>query len=310
MENSFVSFQQQIIQLAEEKNYIEAIIQLESGKSRFPWKIDRIGQWKADVYCLLGEEEKALNELNEVLSKGLWWNPEILENDPELASLKSLPDYQNVIKKCDRLFQQEKQAAKPELNILGNPKADICIFSLHMRGSNAEDYISHWQDPVLKQNYFMAFPQSSQLFSWNCYTWDEQDKAHDEISQAYNEFARIYSTLNKQIIVAGASQGADAALTHCLANKEFNKFVLLIPSFQDTAKIEKLLQAHESKDIRGVIITGDQDPFYENVQRIHSLMKRQGLECQLIVKKNQGHLMPEDLPELLDQASLFVLHKN
>ncbi|GGF23763.1 hypothetical protein GCM10010954_23270 [Halobacillus andaensis] len=308
--NSFYELQQRVIYLAESQSYQDALMQLEEAKTQFPKKIDRIGQWKANVYSLLEEDKKALNELEEVIHKGFWWNPVILENDPELDRLKNTHDFQKIITTCAQLYHQEKQLTVPKLRIEGNPNADKTIFSLHMRGSNTEDFVEEWQDPSLTNNYLMAFPQSSQLFSYNCYTWDDAEVAYSDVNEAFEKLTIQHSLDHKKKIIAGASQGADIALETCLTTFDFQGFILLIPSFKNIDKIENFLKNDAGKSLHGVIITGDQDPFYDNVMKVHSLFEKYNFSCRLVVQQGQGHVLPDNFPTLFQEAVEFILPKN
>jgi len=84
----FTNIQQKAVNLVQEENYTDAVLLLEKAKAQFPGKLDRLGHWKAGIYMLQGNNDKAISELSEVLDQGLWWNPELLTNDTELQPLK------------------------------------------------------------------------------------------------------------------------------------------------------------------------------------------------------------------------------
>ncbi|MDP5274948.1 DUF3089 domain-containing protein [Chengkuizengella axinellae] len=308
---NFIKVQQQAIKLIEEKNYEEALILLEDAKVKFPNKLDRLGQWKAETYCLLGENEKALYELNEVLEKGLWWNPVILKNfAQELGPLKELEDFKLIIEKCREIYDLQKQSSKPDLKVKGNENAEIALFALHWKGSNTDDFSQQLAEINTSNEYLLGFPQSSQLLSHHCYSWDDPDIAKRDLVETFKQFKNRYNLKEKENVILGASQGAKVAIEMTLDQEILgvNRFIAIVPGFQDVKRTEYLIRNHSNKNIRGCIITGDKDPFYDQTLKIIDVLKSENIPCKFIVQEGMGHTLPEDFPKVFQDALDYVMN--
>ncbi|MDQ0481846.1 alpha/beta hydrolase [Guptibacillus hwajinpoensis] len=307
---NFANLQKHVIELVQEKRSDEALAIMEDAKKDFPNKIDRLGHWKANLYSIEGKKEEALAELNEVLANGLWWNPELLTSDPELDILKDTTEFKNIVNTCQSIFEKEKEAAQTEWNVLGNPLSDTVIFPLHWKGSNVVDFSIQWSEEKLVSNYLLGIPQSSQLFSYACYSWDDIDIASNDVRTTFREFEKSYNLNDKKVILAGASQGANIAAQLSLHSdvEEFNEFIAIAPAFE-VIELEKLITTNLNGKVRGCIITGDKDPFYESVLKAVTLFETYQIPCKLIVMKGIGHTLPDDFPDVVEQAVNFVKNK-
>lgn len=306
----FTDLQKYVIELVQEDRITEALSVMEDAKKSFPNKIDRLGHWSASLYAIGGKQERALAELNEVLAKGLWWNPDLLTSDPELDILKDSPEFQNIVERCHSIYGKEKEATCAELKVLGNPLAEMAIFPLHWKGSNIEDFSLQWSEEKILDKYLLGIPQSSQLFSYACYSWDDKEMAMRDVSTTFNEFEKNYNLKDKEIILAGASQGANMAAQMCLKSdiEAFDDFIAIVPAFE-IDELEKVITTSLNDKARGCIITGDKDPFYESVMKAITLFDAHHIPCKLIVIKGLGHSLPEDFPEVLEEAVHFVTNK-
>ncbi|KGX83406.1 tetratricopeptide repeat protein [Pontibacillus marinus] len=306
--NGFVNVQQKAVNLVQEGNFTEASMLLEQAKEQFPRKLDRLGHWKAGIYMLQGNHDKAISELNEVLDRGLWWKPELLMNDTELNPLKENADFQKIVEQCKEKYEAEKKNAKASLQVVGNPQANTSIFALHWKGSNAEDFIEQWSESPILSNYLLGFPQSSQLFSYDCYSWDNQEVAEKDVTDTFTEFSGKYHLAAKENIIAGASQGGKTAIELSTKNNstKFKGFIAIVPSFENTQEFEAMLQSNREVDVRGYVITGDKDPFYDKTIEAVDILRSNGVPCKLIVNRKMGHILPDDLSSQVNEAVDYI----
>ncbi|MDP4552753.1 DUF3089 domain-containing protein [Alkalihalobacillus macyae] len=307
---NFANLQKHVSELVQEKRSDEALSLMEDAKKDFPNKIDRLGHWKANLYSIEGKKEEALAELNEVLANGLWWNPELLTSDPELDILKDSTEFKNIVNTCQSIFEKEKVAAQAEWNVLGNPLSDTVIFPLHWKGSNLVDFTMQWSEEKLVSNYLLGIPQSSQLFSYACYSWDDKDIASTDVRTTFREFEKNYNLYDKEVILSGASQGANVATQLSLHSdvEEFNEFIAIAPAFEIN-ELENIITTNLNGKVRGCIITGDKDPFYKSVLKAVTLFETYQIPFKLIVIQGMGHTLPDDLADVMEQAVNFVKNK-
>lgn len=168
-----------------------------------------------------------------------------------------------------------------------------------------KDFAPYWLDDDLLNNYVFGFPQSSQVFGCNTYCWDDMDISVKEITTMFNEFKEKFNS--KEDIIAGASQGGRLAIELVLNDIIASKgFIAVIPSIQNVAAFENLINENK-KVIKGYIITGDKDSFYNNVVELVKIFEKNNYQCRLIVKEGLGHFFPKDFTDLLKEAIEFVI---
>lgn len=304
----FVKIQKNAVNLVQEEQLEESQLLLEAAKIKFPERLDRIGHWKAGIFMLQGKRREAISELKEVVNRGLWWNPEILMNDEELEPLKGSREFNEIINRCAEMYDKDKESISASLQVEGNPQANTAIYSLHWKGSNAKDFASQWSDPEILSSYLMGFVQSSQLFSFNSYIWDEWDVVEKDVSKVFHEFHETYHLKEKVNIISGTSQGGKAAIELILKNKflGFKGFIALVPSFTDCEDIKSILQDNLETNVRGCVITGDQDPFYDQTVKVVNELNENGVSCKLIINKEMGHELPHDFAHQIHEAVAFI----
>ena len=308
---TFIELQRQVRALVEKKANKEAFSLMEGAKKKFPHKRDRLGHWIASLYVLEGKHQEALAELQDVIEHGLWWNPEILSADPDLSTLKPYAEFKTILLECQRMYETEKESAHALFTTLGNQEAETVLFPLHWKGSNIEEFSKQWADPRITNHYFMGFPQSSQLFSYQCYSWDDPTIAINDVRTTYQSFSQQHHLAEKVPIITGASQGGNIAAQMSLRAdvEEFHYFIAIVPAF-DLALLKEALTKQLDPLVKGFIITGDQDPFYETVLEAVQLFEAYQIPCKLIVKEGTGHVFPADFPVVLEEAVHYVTEQD
>jgi predicted esterase len=306
-EAQFVEVQDQLINLVDKGNLNEIHSLINKAQIEFPEKLDKTILWEASFYSIQGKQTEAIAAFLRALNEGVWWNPNTLIRDPDLKSLQNLEEFKLIVKKCEDLLESSGHNSKSKLFIFGNQKAEIGIFSLHWKGSNVRDYSSYWLENKMLQDYLFGFPQSSQVYGYNSYCWDNQDIAFKEIEKTYMDFKEGYNI--KRCILAGASQGGKLSIELSLNKKllGINGFIAVIPAIEDTSSIEKLLKEKSKLNLRGCIITGDKDPFYNKTLELMPILEALGIKSKLIVKEGLGHFFPNDFRDLLAEAVEYVL---
>jgi predicted esterase len=299
--NEFVKFQKYIMDLALEKRFQEALVKIEQAKSQYTSKIDRLGHWKASIYCIIGETDKAIAELNEVLEKGLWWNPSILLSDTELAPLKELSAFKSIIENCESLYIENKKNCKMKLVVTGNEDAKTAITSLHWKGSNITDFAEQIGTREVLNQFLVSFVQSSQLFSHECFSWDDYKIAKKDVLESFTQLEEDYRLEGKSNVLLGASQGGALAINLCLDHSlpKVDKVIAVVPAIEDLTKLEEAVK-NGNRSVKCCIITGDKDPYYENVLKAVEIFKNYNITCELIVEEGLGHALPTNFNKMLN----------
>ncbi|MCC2461040.1 DUF3089 domain-containing protein [Bacillus mobilis] len=296
--NRFVELQNELFRLFE-KGEFDAIYRcIGEAEREFPERIDKTSFWKACAYSVEGKDEEAISILNGAMQKGIWWNPHTLMYDEDLKGLQDKADFKVIVKRCEEIFKKQQLTANPELYSYGNEKAKTGLFSLHWRGSNINDFAPYWCEEKILSEYMLGFSQSSQIYGMNSYSWDNHDIAIKDVMKNFNEFTDKYKL--EDIIIAGTSQGGNIAIELALKNMlGTQKFISVIPAIRDVEVIESMVVSSQVTNMKGYIITGDKDPFYENTLQLMSMFEKYNVDCKLIVREGLGHLFPEDFTQLL-----------
>ncbi|NCU18772.1 hypothetical protein [Pallidibacillus pasinlerensis] len=84
-------------------------------------------------------------------------------------------------------------------------------------------------------------------------------------------------------------------------------FIAVIPAIQDLSQFEKQLKENPVSGIKGCIITGDADYFYEKTVELTQLFEKYNLPCKFIVKEGLVHFFPADFTNLLKEAVDYIL---
>ncbi|KMK75859.1 TPR end-of-group domain-containing protein [Alkalihalobacillus pseudalcaliphilus] len=300
MNPTFHQLQVELFKLFNEQKFHEVDKHIEEVERLYPKRQEKTLFWKACAAARQGKIERAISTLYNGIENGIWWNRYTLTNDPDLTSLQSEDTFKQLIEECDHMFKQEQKISRTQLHVYGNPDADTSIFTLHWRGSNNHDFAPYWLDEKT-ENYQFAFLQSSQIYGYQSYCWDNQSQANDDI--ATNLQTYISENKQRKVVIAGASQGGKLAIQTALSNQfsEVNQFIAVIPSISDLTSFETLI-TEVTHPIKGYIITGDKDPFYQQTVTLFERFKDTNIDCQLLVKQELGHYFPQDFPSLLSIA--------
>ncbi|TFD94337.1 alpha/beta hydrolase [Jeotgalibacillus sp. R-1-5s-1] len=304
-ETKFVELQKELFSLFELEKYDDIHLLIDQAQGGFPDRLDKTTFWRACAYAAQENEKNAIAALEDGLNQGVWWNPLVLTYDRHLKTLKDIAAFKVILEECQKILENHIHISKPELFTYGHDQSDTGLFSLHMRGSNVETFAPYWFDDRLLDDLLLAFPQSSQVFGYNAYCWDNPSIAVNEITESYKDFKENFNT--KQDIIAGASQGGKLAIELSLKGNTLGTkgFIAVIPAIQDVAALEGLLKGN-THDLKGCIITGDQDPFYNKTIEFVKFLEDNQFPCKLIVKEGLGHFFPDDFTELLREAVEFV----
>lgn len=307
LEARFIDFQKKLFARFSEKNFPMVHTLIRQAEVEFPERLEKIQFWKACVFSLEGKPEQAIEALQNGLEQGIWWNPLVLKNDPDLKTLQEREDFKNILRQCEEIFQKQTALSKPELYVYGNDLADIGIYSLHWRGSNVPDFAPYWLNEVVLEKFYFGFPQSSQVWGYNSYCWDHQETATKEVINMYEKFKQ--GAKGNKVILAGASQGGKLALKLALEGTiAVEGCIAVIPAINNVDEFKEILQQNPNRFLKCSIVTGDEDYFYGKQLELVELFNQYGLSVKLFVKKGLGHFFPDDFIELLQEAVEFIVN--
>jgi hypothetical protein len=289
--NDWTDLQDRVFTLHGQGRLREALEAADRAARSFPQRPTRTAYWRACLHSLLGETREALVVLREAVGHGIWWSESTLMNESDFAPIRDLPEFHDILRACKDMAAAAERASRPQLTILPPGKVEGAtppplLIALHSRGANSRQFAPRWEAAV-DAGMVVAVPQSSQVY-------------------ATSEECRFDPD---RVVLAGASQGARIAVAAALKGDAFRScgFIAVVPAVRDVTQLAALMPGAAKRHVRGYMITGDKDQFYQWVCLLHGAMQEAGLSCELDVREGMGHRFPPDFGTTLSRALDFVL---
>ncbi|AZB42029.1 hypothetical protein CEF21_06830 [Bacillus sp. FJAT-42376] len=294
----FHDTEKKLISLFVQKEWDEAYALILQEEPKHPEKLHKFSFWKACVLCINHEPDQALEALQKAFNKGFWWNPDLLKCDQDLEPLRGKKAFNHLIDECEKRKEQAAKEAKPQIEFHGNQDPSAAIIVLHGRGGNMEDTIPYWMNERSVRDYLYAFPQSSQAAGYEAFGWDNREKATAEIKSVVKKITEKYPDVDR-IILAGFSQGGKLAIELTLNGEleKTNEFYAVVPAIR-----EEDLKLNGRSGVSGWIVTGTEDPFYEETIKMTKHLEEQKVPCRLTEYEGMPHTYPEKFSEHVQQS--------
>ncbi|WP_093133537.1 hypothetical protein [Salinibacillus kushneri] len=302
----FVELQKKLFYHFEKGDFERSLEIIQTAHSEFPDRIDKTSFWKCCLLSVQGDLEGAVAELQYALNKNYWWNPQLLLQYPDLKPLYHHRSFKNIVEECQCILEREREKEKASAKIMtiGNTKATSKLLILHWRGSNIKDFSPFWLERDDITHYSFTFLQSSQLFGYNSYCWDDSAIARCDLQQSIEKMDHN----ENPVIIGGASQGAALAIEHALLQElyTFKGFIAVVPAIKDINRFEDILKNQRPNNMKGFIITGKKDHYVEATKKFCSLLERYHLPFKLVEIKGLGHFFPDNFQSLLREAIEYI----
>jgi hypothetical protein len=111
--------------------------------------------------------------------------------------------------------------------------------------------------------------------------------AKNELKELFQRFVNDSRLSTRNMVISGASQGGKLAIEQLLAGQIFKArgFIAVIPAIipHTIETIKRLLQNNNWKQMKGCIITGTRDPFYEETMKLKPLFEQYQFPCLWLV---------------------------
>lgn len=304
-------FKTYIAQLYEGKNYREAADVLERVLDKYPDHIEENAYNLAAMCVHLEEYDRAFDALKYAHDRDVWFGLNAFT--PEFfRPLREHDRYPVFMERNDKFFRAARRAARSdvivELPTNYSARQSYPLFiALHGGGETAAAFRDVWRSITLNSSFIIAYVQSSQMVSMNGYTWKDIDKTREDILAAYKKIMQIYNVSPQRVFIGGFSSGGYGALA-MLAGEAFpiHGFVTLNPIRPDNLNSEAIRTLAEL-GVRGVTLTTQTDPHFEEHRKMAGEFDSQGLSHRLLIAPDAGPWLPLDFQETLDKALSFVL---
>ena len=175
-ERAFSEARRRVVGAYRQADYVAALRIAEEAAIEFPDRADKTAYWVACLHALLGDRERALRILEDGFARGLWWAPDLLEADPDLADLRADERFRAIVSGSERIRPSVAAGlpTDPLLRPPVEPPAGSVVVLLHGRGELAEDIGDQW---AAASRAFIVVPRSTQPLSMSAVCWDDSHRA-------------------------------------------------------------------------------------------------------------------------------------
>lgn len=309
---TFRNLHQQLRKLYDTKDYAQALALIEKEQAAFPENVYEIAYWRLCLNAVLGNATEALHIFHEIVDQGGWFSPTMLEQDPDLVDLRSLPGFQKMVAICRQRLADSKDLVQPELLVarpVEHATALPLLIALHGNEENARNTIGEWNG-ITGQGWLLGVPTSSQIVGPNEFVWDERETGISEVREHLATLNSEHRINPECVVLGGYSMGGGLAVWMALQQSiKTRGFVVLAP-YLTPAELEALrtlLESQKPTDLRGSILVGEEDVTCLEVSRmVVDIMRTHHLPCELEIHPGTDHSYPPNFGEYISKGLAFV----
>lgn len=300
----FAAIRRRVLALHAAGDFAAALELSKAAAADIPEEAARTTYWIACLLALQGDETGALAALEEGSRRGLWWAPQALEADPDLARLRADDRFQAIVE-IGRRAQASAAARPPREPIVrrpssGPPRATLVV--LHARGQRAEDVVEPWAGVP---DVLLVAPHSTQPFDSRDACWDDPKRGEADVRRAVESAVPNDQSPDLPLVLAGFSQGAGLAV-FLAASRRLRGVSGSIAVAPTPAWARELIGPDPPSvgGLRFMVLVGTLDPRIEDCRRLSDELRAGGAEVRLDVIEGLGHDYPADFerraPSALD----------
>ena len=310
-ERSYLEMRAEVVQLYTQERFAEAAEILEGALELYPDNVMANCFNLALMRLRLEEYDRSIEALEYGLDHGIWYGDyQLLGEDWD--PLKDRPSWRAFERRNAEAKAVEQAQVEGRLEVVVPdgylPSRRYPVFiALHGGGENIDAFMPQWTSSVLREQFIVVFPQSTQLVAMNGYNWtNDIELSLREIEEAYEEVVRTLPVDTDEVIVGGFSSGGVASLEVVLRDVlPVRGFVVLCPAMPEGFTAEAAMAAKE-RGIRGTLLTTEMDGRVDQQRRMAEIMLEVGLSHEFYITPNVGHWYPDDLGERIDHAVAHI----
>ena len=308
----FEDLQERVFALYSDRQYEELHAILEGAVERFPKWRSRITYWQACVDSLLGEPERALERLRRGTDEGMFWPENSLHTDPDLTAARTLDGYDQMMEAVRRSAERanSRRPERPEVLLFAPESGSVrgLLIGLHMYARSAAESARHWR-PATEEGLVVAVPESTQIGGDGEPAWADPAVTARDVLLAREEALNRHPDAAAATILGGASQGGGRAAAIALTGDPFfcRGLVAVVSAYPDVPDVASAARDAGAGGLRAYLLTGDRDSTRDQVQHLYADLVAGGVQAKQEVVPDLGHEFPNDFPERLRRAVVFIL---
>jgi predicted esterase len=308
---TFRELSDQLVVLYNQHNFEDASQLLEEHRASFPEQAARITFWRMCMLSLAGRPAEVISVFQQGLDAGQWWSQELFA-DPDLDSVRELPEFQRLAARAEERHQEERtRIPRDQAILLPEPPASgkyPLLIALHGRHGSKEVHLEFWE-VARRRGWLVVSPQSTQPLFPGAYCWDNPAQGMADVLYSYEQVLEQYEIDTRHVIIAGFSQGSGLALYTALSGQIPARGFIGIASWWADPK-SLIPQTEAAKQLRGYFITGEKDHTFDTAKEIQKTLKESGIRFEEETHADLAHEFPSDFERSFDQAIAFIFKEH
>ncbi|MEE6258837.1 hypothetical protein [Plantactinospora sonchi] len=285
------------------QRYAEGVELVRAAQPGLPgWRSD-LAHLAACLLSLAGRPAEALAELRAAYEAGGWWHRRILVDDDDLAPLRALDGFAELVERSHARATAAGQATRPPLLHRPAGPARGLLVALHGAGQDADDAVAQWR-AAIDAGYVLMALDSTQRNTPTYRSWPDPEVADRDVAEALDRLPPADRAL--PLVTAGFSAGGRQAVRWALAAHPGTPvgFLAVAPAIGPDDLDPGWVPGAVARGLRGRVLLGARDDdVRDDALAALDTLRRAGVDCRLDEVPELGHDFPADfarrLPKLL-----------
>lgn len=299
---NFDDLAERVFELHARGEHASALSLARSGFEQFPDRRATLTYWCACLKSLLGDPASALDDFEEGLAAGLWWAEPMLRADADLDGVRQLDAFEAILAESGRRWREAMSGASPPPILVPTATAHRATLVVLQGGSGPVDEVARQWQAAANLGCTVLVPGRGQpsTSDGDHANWYDEDRTDERVATALDRLDR------GPLLIAGYSAGGREALRIGLADSPVRAAGLLLFA---PAPLRRSAEASAAarRGLRVWTFVGTEDWLLDRVLATDRALRDAGVEVLEHRAANAGHVVPDNLADLLPTALDFVL---
>ena len=211
---------ERVVALYEQGEYVAALALLGAERAALPTYRSDLAHLTACLHSLAGAPDAALADLRGAAAEGAWWHPRLLLEDDDLAAVRPLPGFDELVTEAATRSATAQAEAGSRPPVVRRPAGDqparALLLALHGAGQDAAEAAARWGAAV-DHGLVLVAVESTQLSTPTYRSWPDQAAAAADVAAALETLPDAERRL--PVVAGGFSAGARVALLCALSGQ-------------------------------------------------------------------------------------------
>jgi predicted esterase len=237
------------------------------------------------ISAKLGYVEQVMNQLEASLETEHWFSPWFLQRSPELDPFADIPQYKQILKRCEEkeTAYWQSGAVTPILQVPPSAQPPYpLLIAIHGNGFNAQHSSIQWAGAV-EAGWLVFHPLAKRLVGSGLHWWDAHEENIEIITQQAGEIFQQYPIDPDRVIMGGFSKGGETAMVLALLGKFGAKGFITVGAggyYHMQPELWQPLLESPPRGLRGVAMYSSYDLERSEANQTLEMLRAAGLRCR------------------------------